>query len=566
MKGHRKAGLLVMFLMMSWWLHAGVGREIQNSYILNYENKAMFLKVPIRGTHQVIHVRVNGNRLDPASVTDPLNFKVGDQVRITEVKFRGDAVRFKISSLDLIRESEVEFLFRLDLQDHFPQRGAFDVTLKATLTEGLSYTDIESAKQEFIESEFDHWVQELARSNNASDDFVVTVLRDKIPAYQALRLENDETKTLLKKAEENLQQEKRARSQVQSEVTRLEGRLDQNRSELSRLENERNTLRADTKRLSEDYEGQVQRLIETLNVKTSSATSLGAQVDVLNESIGTLRDERLSRGREIQDLNQQIDGLNEMNRALSEDLEQTEEEKEKLWADFSVLTSNRQGLEGRYAELIQENKRLQDAKLLHNSLSLQRRIERREEHEFQVADLYLLTQLIGTLEVQVPPITGTVHPVRFVATSPDTVKFSSDEREIFKVLGETFQIETTWETRSSNLKIVLLDKDPVQSVVPRETIEWPWMFQGEVTQPESASLFVHLISSDGDRILLGSQDLTVSPAEMMARLRYSISPLSLIAGAVLGLVVFGILFGFRGRSRLPAKTDTQGPLVVQKKL
>ena len=301
MKGHRKAGLLVMFLMMSWWLHAGVGREIQNSYILNYENKAMFLKVPIRGTRQVIHVRVNGNRLDPASVTDPLRFKVGDQVRITEVKFRGDAVRFKISSPDLIRESEVEFLFRLDLQDHFPQRGAFNVTLKATLTEGLSYTDIESAKQEFIESEFDHWVQELARSNNASDDFVVTVLRDKIPAYQALRLENDETKTLLKKAEENLQQEKRARSQVQSEVTRLEGRLDQNRSELSRLENERNTLRADTKRLSEDYEGQVQRLIETLNVKTSSATSLGAQVDVLNESIGTLRDERLSRGREIQD-------------------------------------------------------------------------------------------------------------------------------------------------------------------------------------------------------------------------------------------------------------------------
>ena len=69
-----------MFLMMSWWLHAGVGREIQNSYILNYENKAMFLKVPIRGTRQVIHVRVNGNRLDPASITDPLHFKVGDPI------------------------------------------------------------------------------------------------------------------------------------------------------------------------------------------------------------------------------------------------------------------------------------------------------------------------------------------------------------------------------------------------------------------------------------------------------------------------------------------------------
>ncbi len=566
MKGHKKAGLLVMFLTTSLWLQAGVGREIQNSYILNYENKAMFLKVPIRGTRQVIHVRVNGNRLDPAAITDPLHFKVGDQVRITEVNFRGDAVRFKISSPDLIRESEIEFLFRQDLQDHFPQRGAFDITLKATLTEGLSYTDIESAKQEFIHGEFDHWVQELARSNNASDDFVVTVLRDKIPAYQALKLENNETKSLLQKAEENLQEEKRARSQVQSDVTRLEEQIDQNRSELNRLENERNKLQADSSRLSQDYEGQVKRLIETLNVKTSSASSLGAQVDVLNESIGTLRDERFSRGREIQDLNQQLNGLNEKNRTLSEDLVETEEETEKLWADFSVLTSNRQGLEGRYAELLQENKRLQDAKLLHNSLGLQRRIERREENDIQVADLYLLTQLIGTLEVQVPPIAGTVHPVRFAAASPDTVKFSSDERKIFNILGEDFQIETAWETGSSNLKIVLLDKDPVQSVVPRETIEWPWMFQGEVTQPESASLVVHLISSDGDRVLLGSQDLTVSPAEMMARLRYSISPLSLVAGAVLGLVVFGILFGFRGRSRLPAKTEPQGPLVVQKKL
>ncbi len=271
-----------MFLTMGLWLHAGVRREIQSSYIQSYENKAMFLKVPIRGRRQVIHVRVNGSRLDPSSVIETLRFKVGDQVRITQVDFRGDAVRFKIASLDLTRESEIEYRFRLDLQDHFPQRGAFDVTLKATLTEGLSYIDIESAKQEFIEGEFDQFVEQLVRSNNTSSDFVVTVLRDKIPDYQALRRERDETKNLLQKAEENLQQEKSIRSQVESEVTRLEGRLNQSRSELDRLEDERKTLMAETDQLSQNYENQVKRLIETLNVKTSSATSLGAQVDVLN--------------------------------------------------------------------------------------------------------------------------------------------------------------------------------------------------------------------------------------------------------------------------------------------
>ena len=92
------------------------------------------------------------------------------------------------------------------------------------------------------------------------------------------------------------------------------------------------------------------------------------------------------------------------------------------------------------------------------------------------------------------------------------------------------------------------------------------MFQGEVTQPESASLVVHLISSNGNRIFLGSQDLTVSPAQMMTRLRYSISPMSILAGSVAGLLVFGVLFGLRGRPQPPSKAGTQGPLIVQKKL
>jgi len=556
-----------MFLTMGLWLHAGVRRDIQSSYIQNYENKAMFLKVPIRGRRQIIQVRVSGSRLDPASITDPLRFKVGDQVRITAVNFRGDSVRFKLSSLDLTRESELEFRFRQDLQDHFPQRGAFDITLKATFTEGLSYTDIESARQEFIEGEFDQFVEQLALSNNTSYDFVVTVLRDTIPDYQVLKLEADQTKSMLQKTEEDLQQEKRARSRVESEVTLLEGQLDQNRSKLDRLEGESKTLMAETDRLNHNYENQVKRLIETLNVKTSSATSLEAQVDVLNESIGTLRNEGLTRARQAQDLNQQMSRLEETNRALSEDLDRAQGEKRKLWDDFSVLTSNRQGLEGRYAEILKENEQLQNATLLNNSFSLKRRIERRENNEFQIADLYLLTQRIGTMEIQIPPVAGTVHLVRFTATSPDTVKFSSDERKILDILGESFQIETTWETSSANLNIVLLDKESVQSVGPRETIEWPWMFQGEVTQPESASLVVHLISSNGNRIFLGSQDLTVSPAQMMTRLRYSISPMSILAGSVAGLLVFGVLFGLRGRPQPPSKAGThQGPLIVQKKL
>ena len=103
--------------------------------------------------------------IDPGSAASPLLFKVGDQVRITDVSFRNDSVRFKIASLETTVQGEIAFQFPRQLEQDFPQRGNFDVALEATLTEGLSYTDIDSAKEEFITSQFDQFVQQLARSN-----------------------------------------------------------------------------------------------------------------------------------------------------------------------------------------------------------------------------------------------------------------------------------------------------------------------------------------------------------------------------------------------------------------
>lgn len=566
MKCYKTVGLLTVSLAMNVWLHAGVRGDIQDLYIQNYENKAMFLKVPIRGTRQIIHVRVSQSRLDSASITNPLHFKVGDQVRITEVNFRGDSVRFKISSLDLTQESELEFRFRQDLQDHFPQRGAFDITLRGTLTEGLSYTDIESARQEFIDIEFQQFVQQLSLSSNIPPESVATVLRDKITDYQALKLETEKTQKTLQKTEDHLQQEIRTRLQVEAEVSRLETSLNQVQSDLAQLENEREILVAETERLNEDYENKIKGLIETLDINTSSSASMEAQVDTLSESIGVLQTERLTRTREIQDLKEQLSELKETTRVLSEDLGQAQTEKEKLRDNFSILTSDRRSLEGRYASLVQENEQFQNAALLDNAFSLEWKIQHREEKELRVADLYLLTQQIGTMEMALMPIEGVVHPVRFTAASPNTVKFSLNERRILELLGEPFKIETTWETRSDNLQIVLLDKNSIQSVSPRETIEWPWMFQGKVTQPEPASLSIHLISSNGTKIFLDSQDTTVSSAQMITRLRYSMSPMSLLIGTIVGILVCGIVLRFRKHSKIPPQTSGQAPLVIHKKL
>ena len=560
--------LFVIVFSMSLWLNAGVRREIENRYVQNYENKALFLKIPIRGRRQIVHVSDTRPTLDPGSATSPLLFKVGDQVRITDVSFRNDSVRFKIASLETTGQGEIAFQFPRQLEQDFPQRGNFDVALEATLTEGLSYTDIDSAKEEFITSQFDQFVQQLARSNNTSNDFVVKTLGEKVPTFRLAT-------SKLAEVEQNLLEETEARQQLQSDLAPLRAELDQTRSQLSTLRSERDGFDAKVKsaerqtdelrKSTRDYEQQIESLVKNLNLKTSSATSLSAQVKILNESITTLQQEQISRARELQDATTQLAQHQEENQTLSTELQKTKKDRDRVWEDLRLLTSNRKSLEARYLAIKRENEKFQDTSLLANSLYFKRRVERREEGLFQLADLYLLSQLIATLEIQVPPIAGTVHPVRFEVKSPEIVKFTEEERNIYEVLGETLKIQTSWQTRSDNLKIVLMDKEPLQTVGPREKIEWPWMFQGDISQPEQVSLVTHLISPDGTELFLGSQDFTVSSGQMFARLRNSFSLISLLAGVVLALAALGLVFTFRKNPQTPENDDTPDP-VAQKRL
>ncbi len=567
-RSRRGLKLFAIFLSTNLWLSAGVRREIEDWYVQNYENKALFLKIPIRGQRQIVYVGNTPPTLDPGSANSPLLFKVGDQVRITDVRFRNDSVRFKIASLEVGGEGEIAFEFPRPLEEDFSQRGNFDVTLEATLTEGLSYTDIDSAKEEFIKNQFNQFVQQLARANNTSNDFVMTTLGEKIPTYRLAT-------SKLQEVEQILLEETAARQQIQSAVAHLRVELDQTKTQLSALQSEQDGLlkeiasaerqTAAFRKSAQDYEQQIESLVKNLNLKSSSATTLSAQVKVLNESIDTLQQEQMSRARELQDATTQLAQHQESNQKLSQELQKTQKEKDKVWDDLRLLTSNRKSLEARYLEVKRENEKFEDTSLLAKSLSFKRRIENREEGMFQLADLYLLNQLIATLEIQVPPHAGTVHPVRFEVKSPEIVRFSEEEREIYEVLGETLKIQTSWQTRSNDLKIVLLDKEPLQTVGPREKVEWPWMFQGDISQPEQVSLVTHLVSPEGAEIFLSSQDFTVSPGHMFARLRHSFSLISLVAGVVLALAVLGIVFTFRRNSQSSEGEEDQD-LVPHKKL
>ncbi|MDA2926519.1 hypothetical protein MYX78_04685 [Acidobacteria bacterium AH-259-G07] len=578
-RAYGKLQLLGLFLSLGLWLNAGVRREVKDWYVQKYENKAMFLKVPIRGEQQMVYVRNTGPVLDRRTGNLSLLFKVGDQVRITKVDFKGGSVRFQIASVDLRRESEIIFQFPQQLREGFPQRASFDAALEATLTEGLSYTDIDSAKEKFIKTEFEQLVQHLARSSNTSIDFVFRTLAEKMPDYRLLKDEANEAKSGLQKVEQALREEMKTREQVQAQLGRLKRDLNRAETGLAGLRAERDELSEEVKSLrqqidqlrssSGDYEHQIKNLVENLNLKEASTESLGKQVQVLNNSINSLRQDRINFSRKLDDANKQLEDLKKRNEKLSEDLKQTQGEKERLWEDFRTLTSNRKGLEAGYIETKREKEALENTALLSSSLRLERKLEKREQGAFQMAFLYLLTKRVGTFEIEVPEYPGKTYRVRFFVDSPDTVKFSAEERKLYEVLGEKFKIETTWQSSSDNLKMVLLNTEAIQDVGSRESVEWLWLFQGEISQPERVSLIAYLVNSDRRKIFLGSQDFTLKPGELLVRLRHSISPVSLLAGAVLAIAVFGLVFGFGRRSHSStqkAPRETPRDVVLQKKL
>ena len=134
------------------------------------------------------------------------------------------------------REGEIIFQFPQPLREAFAQQNSFDLALGASLTEGLSYSDLDLAKEEFIEAEFGLFLREIVRSSNTSTDFVSKTLSSKMPEYQLLKEEVSLAGSRLQKVEQTLGAETKARRQAESELNRLRQELERRSTELSQVQ------------------------------------------------------------------------------------------------------------------------------------------------------------------------------------------------------------------------------------------------------------------------------------------------------------------------------------------
>ena len=541
-----------------------VARQIRDEYVQRFENKAVFLKVPVRGLKQVVHVLDSGAKLDRGNVNQPVSFKVGDQVRIIDVNFRDKMVRFRFSSVDTTREGSLEFRFPSATQQTFPQRENFEKTLASSLTEGLSYKELESAKGEFIRGQVKTLVREFATTTNTPDEVVLRTIVEDSPQYQTLERESSQIRKQNQALDRDVSRLGRASREQRAQITEMTVELDRLRTQVQELERDKNRSARTRRSLEgqlEDAQAKMNELLGSLNLKDASNAELDNRMQSLSAGIESARRERERLSEELAQARADLNEREQANSKLDAELKKVQTRNRRLSSELRSLTSNKDSIQAQFLKAKRQSDAMEMASRLSAGLRLERSFQEREGRPVEIADLYLLSQRVGRLEIETPEHPGQICRMKFLMESPDRVEFQEEERVLFDSLGGVFKIEPSWSFDSDRLRAVLMEGEAAREAKPREEVEWAWILDGEILEPERAQLRVQLVNSDDQKISLDPHEFYLTPPGLVSFLIRSFSPISLGAGVFTGLVFAGIAGLFRRRSsrRPPGPPRPSGP-------
>ncbi len=554
----------LLFISLSSPALAGVQRQIQEDYASRYVNRAIFLKIPVRGARQTLMLRQGGFTPVRNSGDLGLTFKVSEQVRITKVDFHNQEIRFELSSIDMARSNQLVFRFPYSLQDEFPQRQLFDDALDGAFTQGLTNREIDAARRDYLKREFRRIVRELSDNSNSPSGFVMQTLADEIPGVSEARSEAARATSELARVRSKLDEESDARRKAQADLSRLRDQSSRDETVIDTLKQERETLveeKADLQRRinrqTSDlnrYKTQIDDLAKNLNLRTSSNADLSRSISDLNQTIDDLKGERDDLQSSLVETRSDLDEQSKRNQDLSGQLNRTRSERDRLRRNLRNLTSDKNSLSSRFVEASNQRDALQSALQLIDSLRFDSRHETREEGEFLIAELFLKKHKIGSLVAALPDEPGRSFRVGFTVDSPDTVEFDEEERRLYSALGEQFTVESAWRSLDgeAGLEIALAEGEARQSVPARETAQWSYSFEGALDQTRRVVLETRLISAQGHPIPLAAHEVSLEPDGFSQYLGGGFAPLWLVAGTALG--VLGMLPVLVFRARPPKKS------------
>ncbi len=550
---------------------AGVSRVIQERYRKNYENKALFLKIPIFSEKQYVFISGATFRHDPPPPGNQI-YKLGDQLRVLEIDFGGDEIKFKLGPIANPSSANVELVFKFDspLQEDFPNSGVFDRALGATFTEGLKYTDLEDAKRLYVEQEFERAARGIAASSGTSRDAVMKYVAPQLPAYQeAVRevesLQNriqdlgkqlTQAQSEIVKLETESKTQQAENSRLRSQAASLQEKIDNSTSQLTRLgEDLRNAKGA-----SQSYQRELANLQRSLKIRVDTNRDLAAQIAELGEVMQKIRKDNETLQGQNTSLHSDLDRAKSDNARLdgeNQDLRTSVRQKDET---IKTLSSKEDSLARQYITLKQAKDNLENVTLSVSSLR-SRVIEEKTEGGVQSGKIgaYLGDIQLGTLEWRFPARLETnqekAGDASFTMDSIDYVRVAPEERRILQSLGDPLKLRVTLVSGGERMEVTQDEESELKEISERESAAWNWRILNRGAQDTRLFLEARLVNKNGDEVpLLQSERLIVS-SNMVRQVRNYVQPIPMALGAVLGGLLVGITGLFR-RSRRPSQATT----------
>ena len=578
----RRVSFLLVAVFATLALQAGIDKRLQNHYLERYLNKTIFLRVPIYGLRQAVDVRESGSRLDASSQGEALFFKVGEQVRVTGLEFKDRSIRFRLSALDASGEATVFFQFAEPLQQYFAQQGAFEDSLLFAFTEGVSYREIESAKAAFIESQYEELIRTFAATTGTSTEFVVQKIAEQNPEYQKAMKDAAQLATKasslegkLVAAAQKLAAEESRSANLRQQLEEVTVEVDEEKEERLRILDQRDEARGEIRELQAEidqikrsqatYEKQVNDLIGRLHVEPGDSKSLDTNVESLSLFVNQIQTARSTLSTHLAEVQGQVSALQSEAEELRKNLASAESSNRRLSSRLRALTSDKNSINAQYLQMREQKEILETTDALSRALRVEAPADPESDEGWLENRFYLDSQLLGTVRIAPPQQVGAPARVELSLLSPDKVKFSESERELYSALGDDVRIEVGWVT-PDELVMELAGDGPRRIVKVRESTFWEWNVGGELTRSQPATLEIDLIDRNDQRVLLHTRQFVVHPAGLGSWLFRIFSLPSLVAGLILGAAAIGALAFLRPPPRRKARSRHPVEYLTEKEL
>jgi peptidoglycan hydrolase CwlO-like protein len=550
---------------------AGVSREIQERYRQKYENKALFLRIPVFADREYVLITGRTFRAERAAAAGAPRFKVAEQVRVLSLDFGRDEIKFKLGAIGGPAAAEITFKFDSELQEKFPNSDVFDSALQATFTEGMKYTDLEDAKRAHAQEEFERAVAEIATDSSSSKEAVLGFIAPQVPAYQdALR----DIENLKKRNQELAAQIDRLQSEnreLQSDLRKQQNEVARLRTLSASLQEKIDTTTSQITRIREDlrsaqgeragYQKELANLQRSLRLKTDASRDPTAQILEIAQAAQRLQKDKEELESQNSSLRANLDRETATNARLTGEVEDLNANVRKMRETIATLTSKEDSLARQYIVLQRTNENLENVKLSVAHLRTHVVDEGSDGGtRYGKVDVYLADIHLGTLEWRLPVYVASEAAksaeVRFSAESIDYVRVAPPERRILQSLGDRLKLQVALAARSGAMEVKPEQSPPTQVVGERDTATWRWQVANHGTEDARLVLGASLVNKNGDEVPLWKGDELVLSSNIVRQVRGYLQPIPLGVGALIGFLLFGIVGVFRRSGR---KTEAAPP-------